>query len=613
MNAVPPGLDKPRLVDVGKNHAPENRPVLVGVPGHHDDPKRRLEFDLLAHAPIIGPGTDFDKRWEAIDTRLTLQAGFISTDNTPMTSPHVSILIPNYNNGAESSQTGDRNFIDELIRSLISTLGSDPTELEIIIADDGSTDDSLETCRMWARRTWPTGVRRGRPILRLMEFEHCGVLSVMANRLVREAKGSLLVRLDGDIVVHTENWASELCRVFKSGPPRLGVVGPLQLLPGGSVHSTGDWVLHPRGYHHLNQGAMPDQITRAIEVDHVMGCFYCFRREVWDEIGEFDETILRGQTVDFGLRARLHDWRTFFIPTISFTHTHCERKPRDNVADSEQGKARSESRFFEKWGFNRLAPDLDVVADKYAGTPLLWNARIFGAALDWPPISQGPRDLKSTQWQTYASDETIRPGIDACVDFVDGLAQTHSPRQSVLQFACGAGLLPHLLAKRGIASIGVDPDPELIRLAQQVTSGEDYPGESPRYVVQDDRRRIPLQDRSVDTVLLLNVLEWHANPVGLLEEVQRVLQPGGLLAIVTSERPRPADEDSDLRHRYREHELLGQLHNMNHFEMISPPDAGSGTLRLLVRSRSDGSVSEVKNLKQRRPSSVSTSASMIQT
>ncbi|MCZ6836252.1 MAG: glycosyltransferase, partial [Planctomycetota bacterium] len=100
-----------------------------------------------------------------------------------MDTPRLSILIPNFNNGRQSAFNEDLNFIEDLIRSLVTTLADDPTSLEIIIADDGSTDDSLATLHKWASRKWPKGWREGTPIFRLIELEHCGILSIVANRL----------------------------------------------------------------------------------------------------------------------------------------------------------------------------------------------------------------------------------------------------------------------------------------------------------------------------------------------------------------------------------------------------------------------------------------------
>ena len=107
-----------------------------------------------------------------------------------MTAPRLSILIPNFNNGRASSGDGSRDLIGGLFASLARTLEGDPTPLEIIVADDGSTDDSLATCRLWARKSW----RGGQPFLKLLENDHCGVLSVVANRLVQAAGGDLCCR-----------------------------------------------------------------------------------------------------------------------------------------------------------------------------------------------------------------------------------------------------------------------------------------------------------------------------------------------------------------------------------------------------------------------------------
>ena len=128
-----------------------------------------------------------------------------------MAPPRLSILIPNFNNGVQSSKDGRTDLIADLLQSLWDTLADDPTPLEILAFDDGSTDDSLDTLRAWSEKTW----RGGEPFLTLMEAEHCGVLSVTANKLVRASKGELLARLDGDIVIHTPNWAQALCDVFE--------------------------------------------------------------------------------------------------------------------------------------------------------------------------------------------------------------------------------------------------------------------------------------------------------------------------------------------------------------------------------------------------------------
>ncbi len=491
-----------------------------------------------------------------------------------MTTPRLSILIPNFNNGRAASAGGARDFIDDLLSSLVRTLADDPTPLEIIVADDGSTDDSLATCRRWARRTW----RGGEPVCRLLEGSHCGVLSVVSNRLFRSARGELCCRLDGDVVLLTAHWASRLCRVFDEAAPGLGVVGAKQLAPDGRVHAAGDWVLHPRGYHHVAKGAPRHAVVRPLEVDHVMGCFYACRRSVWEAVEGFDESILRGQTVDFSLRARLAGWRVISTPDIEFVHHHPQRNPRGTRADSEPGVADALQRFRDKWGFDRLAPDLDVVARRYAGTPLLWNAEVFGPRPAWPPPAESPLDVSESEWSRFTDDQACRAAARWRLSLVEQLAGHLGPRRRVGYLYSRAGLLGHLMAKQAVPCVGIDPDPSFVTLARSVVARQTYPGPRPSFVAQRHRTRLPLPDGSLDTLLLVDAVERHPNPVGLYREANRVLGDGGV-AVVTARR-RDGWPDAD-PHAWRHEELELQLRVSGWLDPI-PLDLGAGNTGLVV-------------------------------
>lgn len=501
-----------------------------------------------------------------------------SVDIRGMT-PQLSILIPNFNNGRQSTTNGQRDLIGDLFESLRVTLTDDPTALEIIVADDGSTDDSLDTCRAWGQKTWG-GWRREQPFLRLIELEHCGVLSRVANRLTGAARGEICCRLDGDIICTTPNWAGSLVETFEQGPPDLGIVGPMQLGMDGFIHSFGSWILHPRGHHHVAQGAPPQTVTRAMEVDHVMGCFYCHRRSIWEELGGYDETILRGQTVDFGLGARLRGWRAFAVPHIRFVHCHAARTPRSNEADSDDGIELTLDRFTRKWGFDRLAPDLDAVADRYRGTPLVWNARVFG-----PRATVGSHhDVAQSAWGRFAQQPAFRQAALSQVELIE-LACTDAPTpRQALQVGCGTGLIAHLLAKRGWSMVGVDRDPAAIDLAQRMAV-QDGSTEA-AYLHQAEERRLPVEDACCNIVLLIEAMERHHNPIGLLREAHRALLPNGLLFVVTRERSGPFADDFDALHAYRAHELVLQIQGSRCFAPIpvTLPDQ-RGALALVARRR----------------------------
>jgi len=483
-------------------------------------------------------------------------------------APRLSILIPNYNNGRDSSKDSRHDLITRLLESLRRTLDDDPTPLQIIAYDDGSTDDSRQTLREWSRRTW----RSGQPFLELIEAPHCGVLSVTANKLVHASSGDILVRLDGDVECLTDRWAEKLCELFDHGPPRLGVIGPKQLGSDGRIHAFGDFVLHPKGYHHLAQGLDRYAVRHAVEVDHVMGCFYCCRRAVYDEAGGFDENMLRGQTVDFGLAARLKGWACIAVPHIEFAHHHGLRGERATRADSDAGVDHTLACFREKWGFCRIAPDLDVVREMYRGTPLLWNAAVFGL----PPEESAaplpkPTNIEQTAWGAYASDESYRRQINLRLGaVVEVLKQVRDePRVAVLE--AGVGLVPHLLATRGLAVTGTESNPHEAALAQSIMAQHDYPGPRPTVLHQADPRRVPLDDDCAEVVLLCDVIQRHRNPARLLAEAGRVLAPGGRLVVSTRQPPRTLPTALDAEHPYRVPELVGQIRRAAGCKVINDP------------------------------------------
>jgi GT2 family glycosyltransferase/SAM-dependent methyltransferase len=498
-------------------------------------------------------------------------------------APRVSVLIPNYNNGKASSSDGRTDLLGELLQSLRDTLHDDPTPVEIIAYDDGSTDDSLETLRAWSGKTW----RDGQAFLTLIEESHRGVLSIGANRLVRESKGDILARLDGDTQMLTPRWASLLCDIFDQGPPRLGVVGPKQLRLDGKVHAFGDWLLHPKGYHHIEAGTDRDAITQAIEVDHVMGCFYCCRRAVYDEVGGYDETILRGQTIDFGLAARLKGWSCWAVPQIEYVHRHGLRGARQTTADTQAGVRQTLDTFRAKWGFDRIAPDLDAVRDRYAGTPLLWNAEVFGTPTGTPQgrLEDTPAlPIEQSEWTRYGSDAAFKQTIDLRVSVALQVIAQVDRLDTVAVLGCDAGLLTHLLAGQGKRCVATDPDPAKIGLATQAVANQAYPDDKPVFRHQADPRRLPLEDGSANLALLFDRIEHHENPVALLREAHRVLAEDGVLAIVTG-RPRHAPTRQQAQRCYRAPELLAQLGAVGGWQPISDPRRGDANLPLILLAK----------------------------
>jgi SAM-dependent methyltransferase len=93
----------------------------------------------------------------------------------------------------------------------------------------------------------------------------------------------------------------------------------------------------------------------------------------------------------------------------------------------------------------------------------------------------------------------------------------------VLDLGCAFGFTARLLKRRGYDATGVDGSTAYIERAQRA----DPLG---KYLVAD-ATRVPLPDRSFDGVLFLDVLEHLPDPQGAINEVARLLRPGGTLAL----------------------------------------------------------------------------------
>ena len=491
--------------------------------------------------------------------------------------PAVFILIPNYNNGMSSSDSGEHDFIRRLLQSLSDTLSNETTPFEILVCDDGSTDDSLETLRAWATRSWPDG----RPFLELVEQEHCGVLARIANLLSRRARGRILARLDGDVECLTSNWGSRLAEVFATGTDSLGVVGSKQLTPDMRIHAFGDWVLHPKGYIHAARGLPRHSAQHATEVDHVMGSFYCCRKAVWEQLGGYDETFLRGQTIDFGLRARMAGFRCFAVPHIEYVHAHSLRDRRPTEADTREGVSRSLACFEAKWGFSRIAPDLDEVRRRYAGTGLLWNPRWFGAPA-------APATDPIVEWSSCDQDQMTKARVDVRVLVTNQIIDQTGWPQFTAIVGCGEGLMVGCLARRELACTGIDRRAEAIATAQRGAAGQTYPGQSPRFIHQADHGKLPLESDQVDLLLIYDEIEQHPNPVALNREARRVLIAGKPLVVISKRKPPREDVPTDLEHRYRGEELISQFVAVGGFQMAIDPQSDQSDQPMIIVMRCAG-------------------------
>ena len=116
------------------------------------------------------------------------------------------------------------------------------------------------------------------------------------------------------------------------------------------------------------------------------------------------------------------------------------------------------------------------------------------------------------------------------------------PGELILDLGCGDGSLTYLLYRNAATTIGLDIDPDGLRLAQRELSkrGSDAP------LTLGSGTNLPCASGSFDCVMCSDVLEHVPEAVELIAEISRVLKSGGRLALTTP--CRVSEEVGDAHH-----------------------------------------------------------------
>jgi ubiquinone/menaquinone biosynthesis C-methylase UbiE len=135
----------------------------------------------------------------------------------------------------------------------------------------------------------------------------------------------------------------------------------------------------------------------------------------------------------------------------------------------------------------------------------------------WDPLSDSDPDFR--RWFLAQLEDIVvvtRPG-----------------GKRVLDAAVGRGRATVAMAEGGARSVvALDISAEMISIA--ATNLRTVPDAEIFSFVQGDLHRMPFEEQSFDIVLLLEVLLHVADPVTVLRECRRVLEPGGVLVVTTN-------------------------------------------------------------------------------
>lgn len=112
------------------------------------------------------------------------------------------------------------------------------------------------------------------------------------------------------------------------------------------------------------------------------------------------------------------------------------------------------------------------------------------------------------------------------------------PRERVLDIGCGEGRHSFEALRRGAEVVALDIDHDAVAQTRAIASTMTATGEAPAawVTVRGDANRLPFPDASFDRVICAETLEHLPSDGVAIEELARVLRPGGRLAVTVPRR-----------------------------------------------------------------------------
>jgi len=235
-----------------------------------------------------------------------LQVNWLAARKPRSAATNASIIIPCFN---QASVT------EACLRTLAETLPRD-LDLEIIVVDDASTDQTPHLLQKWA----DGGRSESRHVLR--NRTNSGFIK-SCNRGAQAASGDLLVFLNND-TLPLPGWLEAIVQVF-SDKPDAGAVGARLLYPDGRLQEAGGVVFADGSAANVGRGEYDaDQplFNFVREVDYCSGAALATPRALFESIGGFDARYAPAyyEDTDYCLAVRARGERVYYQPRCVIVH-----------------------------------------------------------------------------------------------------------------------------------------------------------------------------------------------------------------------------------------------------------------------------------------------------
>jgi GT2 family glycosyltransferase len=218
-----------------------------------------------------------------------------------MSAPELSVIVPNYRRP---------DLLMRCLDSLRDSCRSMQGQVEVIVVDDGSRDES---CQL---------VRESYPGVILVALKHNGGYPAAVNAGIRSSTGEWVLTLNNDTTI--ERGALEsLLDVARSSSDVGSVAAQQRFMSHPQVIYSAGVAVDRRGQaaDRLIGHPLADSEHDPIEVFAACGAAALYRRAMLDELGGFDEHFLFGlEDVDVAWRGHMRGWRCLYAPRAVVYH-----------------------------------------------------------------------------------------------------------------------------------------------------------------------------------------------------------------------------------------------------------------------------------------------------
>ncbi len=210
-----------------------------------------------------------------------------------ITRPFVSIAIPCRN---------EASYIADCLASILA--GDYPRDrLEILVADGRSDDGTREILSRYAAE---------HPCITVLDNYQLSTPAAL-NLAIRSASGSVVIRMDAHVLYPPDYVCRLVEALEETGADNVG--GVLETVPADDTPTARAIALglsHPFG---VGNSLFRTGTRQRREVDTVP--FGCYRREIFDRIGMFDEDLVRNQDDEFNFRLIARGGRVLLLPEVT--------------------------------------------------------------------------------------------------------------------------------------------------------------------------------------------------------------------------------------------------------------------------------------------------------